>query len=241
MNVVLCGYNWAGCRALDLLLEIGCKVFVCTHKTPAHVPSLFEYAMSKKINATYESVNNIKFPFKVDFICSIYYREIIRIKILEYVNFNAMNLHPSLLPSYRGCSSLTWAMINDEMKTGFSYHYIDEGCDTGKIILQKEISIYPFENQNNLYQRVMFVALENFIDAFTLMVDGFKGIEQKGHPTTYSRGAPEGGEIDPTWDESKIKRFIKAMINPPLPYAKFNGKEIKSYEDYLVAVYENRD
>ena len=240
MNVILCGYDWTGCRALDMLINLGCNVFVCTHDAPPHIPSLHEYASEREILATTETVNDTVLPFKPDILCSIYYRYIIKKNILELVNYRAMNLHPSLLPKYRGCSSLTWAMIHGDYETGFTYHYINEGCDTGKVILQKKLDIYPFENQNNLYQRAMFSALKSFTEAFQLLLSGYEGQEQKGEPTYYARSVPENGEINLNWNKRKIKRFIRAMINPPLPYAKINNVEIKKYSELLDFINENR-
>jgi methionyl-tRNA formyltransferase len=241
MNVVLCGYNWAGCRALDKLLELGCNVFVCTHESPDYIPSLYNYCIELGVPVTLDSVNKTIFPFIPEYLCSIYYRNIIRKPVLEYVNFRAMNLHPSLLPKYRGCSSLTWAMIEQESETGFTYHYIDESCDTGKIILQKKLPIFKFENQNNIYQRAMFEALANFEEAFELLCKGYEGKEQIGEPSYFCRGAPEGGEIKDGWSESKVKAFINAMISPPLPYATYKGCEVKSFQEYLQVRIENRD
>jgi len=241
MNIILCGYNWAGCRALDLLLDQGFNVFVCTHETPPYIPSLAKYAAEKGIKFTYKSINDAELPFEPDCICSIYYRNIINSQTLQRVNYRAMNLHPSILPAYRGCSSLTWAIINGEKKVGFTYHYIDEGCDTGKIILQTEVPVFGFENQSNLYQRVMFLALEQFNEALKLLLEGFEGKEQTGVPSFYGRGVPEGGQISNKWSEAKIMRFIRALIHPPLPYAKYNGQEITTYQEYLAAKNENRN
>lgn len=241
MNVILCGYNWAGCRALDLLLEAGCNVFVCTHQSPSYIPSLYDYCIEKGIPVTLESVNTASIPFVPDYLCSIYYRNIIKKPILESVNFNAMNLHPSLLPKYRGCSSLTWAMIEQEKEVGFTYHYVDELCDTGKIILQKSFPIFNFENQTNIYQRAMFEALNSFKEAFDLLCQAYEGEEQVGESTYFGRGAPENGEIKNGWSDSKIKSFINAMISPPLPYATYKGHEIKSFSEYLKVKNENRN
>lgn len=240
MNVVLCGYNWAGCKALDQLLEIGCNVFVCTHESPDFVPSLYDYCIERGVSVTLDNVNRASFPFNPDYLCSVYYRNIIKKPILESVNFKAMNLHPSLLPKYRGCSSLTWAMIEQEPEVGFTYHFIDETCDTGKIILQKKLPIYNFENQTNIYQRLMFEALTNFEEAFKLLREGYTGKKQKGESSYYCRGAPRGGEIKDDWSESKIKSFIRAMISPPLPYATYKGHVVKSYKEYLKVKNENR-
>jgi len=233
MKITLCGYNWAGCRALDHLLSYGHDVNVFTHKGPEFVPSLYDYANSRKVPVTTQNINASKNLPRSEFLCSVYYRYIIKEDVLRQFNYNAMNLHPSLLPKYRGCSSLTWAMINGESKVGFTYHLIDKSCDTGNILLQKTLPIFSYENQSNLYSRVMFHALESFTEAFDILVSGEKGTPQSGDTSYYKRGAPYNGEINSKWEESKIIRFINAMTNPPLPYATYKGKEVKNYGEYL--------
>lgn len=84
-------------------------------------------------------------PFVPDVICSIYYRYIIGNDVIETVDGRIFNLHPALLPKYRGCSSLTWAMINGEKECGYTYHYINKTCDIGDIIFQNKITIEEFE------------------------------------------------------------------------------------------------
>ena len=117
----------------------------------------FDYAQDLGVSVTFDSVSTVTLPFSPDIICSNA-MNITKKHILDLVSGKAFNLHPSLLPSYRGCSSLTWAMINGEKKVGPPYHYIDEGCDTEKFYC-RDIEIFPFDNQNNLYQRTMHVAL----------------------------------------------------------------------------------
>lgn len=241
MKVLLCGYNWAGCNALQSLLDNNHEVFVCTHESPYYIPSLYEYAREQGVGATYESVNSCKLPFVPDVLCSVYYRHIISGDILKLVNYRAMNLHPSLLPAYRGCSSLTWAMINNEKEVGFTYHYIDEGCDTGAVILQRSMAIYPFDNQQNLYQRVMFESMNYFLAALEALSDGVAGVQQNGPSSYYPRGAPFDGKINGEWDKNSIKRFIRAFINPPLPVASYEGVYIHDYEQFRAKRLEDSD
>lgn len=242
MKVILCGFEWAGCRALDLLLEKKAEIFVYTHKTKSYIPSVAEYAKEKKIPFTINSINDSELPFKADYIISVYYRNIINSNILKKVNFKAMNLHPSILPSYRGCSSLTWAMINGENEVGYTYHYLDEKIDNGKIILQKKIPIFEYDTQLNLYQRVIFAGMSDFDNAFDKLIKNYKGdLQSQLNSSYYSRKIPEDGLIKMHWSKEKIKRYIRAMINPPLPYAKFKNREIKSYNEYLKVLDEDCD
>ena len=123
-------------------------------------------------------------------------------------------------------------MINGEKEVGYTFHYIDKNVDTGKIIIQKKVPIYDFDTQETLYNRVMFKAMEDFLEAFNLVASSYKGMEQVGEPSLYKRGCPYDGIIDSSWDDAKIKRFIRAMIYPPYPCAKYQDKEILTFEDY---------
>ena len=78
MKVILCGYNWAGCKALDILISQGYNVFVFTHENPYHIPSLINLCDKKNIPCSTENISRSIFPFIPDLICSIYYRNIIK-------------------------------------------------------------------------------------------------------------------------------------------------------------------
>ena len=232
MQIILCGYNWIGCNVLEQLLDNKHEVFVFTHENPYYVPSLIDECRRKGISYSCENISKVKLPFQPDIICSIYYRYIIKPHIIQSCNGKIFNLHPALLPKYRGCSSITWAMINGEKNTGYTYHYIDEHCDTGNIILQKKIPITTYDTQQSLYNRVMFEASKDFLTVLNKVKENIKGYSQQGETSYYKRGCPYQGEINPTWSDEQIERFIRAMHNPPYPYATYKGKEVKSVQEY---------
>lgn len=233
MNVILCGYHWTGCKALELLLDRGYTVYVYTHKTENAVADLETLCMRKKIGYTLEKISVENMPFKPDVICFVYYRYLISEEVIEYSEGRLFNLHPALLPKYRGCSSLTWAMIRGEKECGFTWHYIDSGCDTGNIIIQKRISIEDFDTQLTLYHRVMFEAMKFFLEAFDMVLDGKLGIRQEGESSYYPRGCPYDGKIDGRMDDGQVERFIRAMVFPPYPYAVYNDNEIRTYMEFI--------
>ncbi len=232
MKVILCGYNWTGCRALKFLLNDNHEVYVYTSNNPYNIPSLVDLCEKEHVGYTTQKIAVDNLPFKPDIICSIYYRYIIPQDIIDCCQGKIFNLHPALLPKYRGCSSLTWAMINGETDVGYTYHYIDKSVDTGKIIIQKKVPLYDFDTQETLYNRVMFEAMNDFSEAFNLVSSGYAGVEQVGTPSLYKRGCPYDGIIDDNWSEEKIERFIRAMIYPPYAPAKYNNKDIFSLKDY---------
>jgi len=172
-------------------------------------------------------------PFKPDIIASLYYNYKVPHEVLSLCEYKAFNCHPSLLPNYKGCSSLTWAMANQEPYCGYTYHYMTNKLDGGNIILQKPIRLRSYDLQVNLYQRVMFEASEMLPLVLDMVLGGFDGMPQSGEGCSYKRGAPYDGIIQDHWDVLRVKSFIKAMTHPPLRPALYNGNEILSYQDYI--------
>ncbi|RVU25604.1 formyl transferase [Sandaracinomonas limnophila] len=233
MNVILCGYNWSGCKALDILIKRNYNVFVYTCESQYYVPDLVQLCKDRNISYSLDKINSENLPFLPDIICSIYYPYIIDNGVISLVNNKIFNLHPSLLPNYKGCSSLTWAMINGENEVGYTYHYINEKIDRGNIIFQKKIVLEDWDLQVNLYNRVMFEAILEFENVFDRVISGYVGEPQNQLGKYYKRGCPYDGEIDELWDENKIKRFIRAMINPPLNLAQYKGITIKNFKEFI--------
>ncbi|WP_210519769.1 formyltransferase family protein [Hymenobacter terricola] len=232
MKIILCGYNWVGCKALDLLISSGHEVFVYTHSSQYYTNDLESFCKKKGVAYTLEKIDEANLPFLPEVIASIYYRYIISKSVIDACNGKIFNLHPSLLPEYKGCSSLTWAMIDGLNTSGYTYHYLTTEVDKGKIIIQKEVAIEDFDTQVSLYYRVMFDAVKDFLNVVDLVNRGFEGLEQdKDQGKYFKRGAPYQGAIDPGWELEKKERFIRAMIFPPLPLATFNGKPVANLSD----------
>jgi methionyl-tRNA formyltransferase len=72
-------------------------------------------------------------------------------EMIDCAPLGGINYHPSLLPKYRGGSAINWAVINGETETGVSIHYIDEGVDTGPILLQEKVAIEPDDTVKSVY------------------------------------------------------------------------------------------
>ena len=92
--------------------------------------------------------------FRVDVMVVCHFQKILKKQLIELPKFGSINLHPSLLPLYRGMAPQHWPIINGDSETGITVHFIDEGVDTGDIIIQKKISIgqddYVFDLQNRM-------------------------------------------------------------------------------------------
>jgi len=76
--------------------------------------------------------------------------------VLKVPKQGAICYHPSILPKYRGASAINWAVINGESKSGLTIFWVDEGIDTGDILLQKEIEIGPNETTGEVYFKKLY-------------------------------------------------------------------------------------
>jgi len=98
-----------------------------------------EYMREKEINS--EAVSRKIKNIKPDLLVTAHFQKLLKNELINLPSIGCLNLHPSLLPLYRGMSPQHWPIINGDKKTGITVHFIDEGIDTGKIVLQREIEL----------------------------------------------------------------------------------------------------
>ena len=155
-----------------------------------------------------------------DIIASIHYRSRIPRSILSEARLGTINLHPSLLPRYRGTNSVPWVIVNGETETGFTYHSMTEEFDTGRILLQQRVTIDRQDTAFSLFHRQIVAAMPLFNEVVRMVASGERGQPQKGEGSYYPRSVPYQGFIDPSWDDDRVERFIRAMYFPPFDPAR---------------------
>jgi len=108
-------------------------------------------------------------------------------EILNYPTHGSIQYHPSLLPKHRGRSAINWAVIKGEEKTGLSIFWVDEGIDTGPILLQKEVEIGPDDTTGSLYFNKLFhMGVDSLVESLDLVKSGkAPRIEQDDSDATY--------------------------------------------------------
>lgn len=153
--------------------------------------------------------------------------------------FGTFNLHASLLPQYRGAAPINWAIINGEIETGVSTFFIRHEIDTGAIIFQEKEPIFPEDNAESLYQRLM-------IKGARLVLETAKAIENETYPTVIQseshnlKLAPkifkEDCQLD--WDQpaQKINDFIRGLSPYPAAWTLVNGKTLKIFKSALLEI-----
>lgn len=126
-------------------------------------------ALEESINKK-DSVDKIR-AYKPDILLSILGNQIFKKPIIELAPKGCLNLHTALLPKYRGLMPTFWVLKNNELKTGVSVFYVDEGIDSGPIIVQKEIEILN-RTQQELIEHTKKVGMEAIAESIDLIETG---------------------------------------------------------------------
>lgn len=166
-----------------------------------------------------ELYNHISYIKKLnpDLIVVCGYKYIIPSEIFNIPKYRTINIHPSYLPNYRGQHVVNWAIVNGETETGITIHFIDEGIDTGDIIVQKKVPILFEDSASTLHDRI-------YHEAYDLLKQIFERITSEGmlHATkqdnskaSYFRPRnPEDGLIDWNRDGIEVYNLIRALVKP---------------------------
>jgi UDP-4-amino-4-deoxy-L-arabinose formyltransferase/UDP-glucuronic acid dehydrogenase (UDP-4-keto-hexauronic acid decarboxylating) len=150
--------------------------------------------------------------------------QIVPKEVLEIPSIGTFNLHPALLPKYRGRFSTAHALFNGETETGTTLHFMDEGIDSGPIIAQERFPITEEDTGRTLYDKFTAAGTRLFED-LVVRLERKETIvatpQDESQATYYPKGLPGDGKIDWTWDGPRINRFIRAMTCEPFPPADF--------------------
>jgi methionyl-tRNA formyltransferase len=101
---------------------------------------------------------NLVLDLTPDLLIVVAFGQIIPGKVLNSAKWGGINIHGSLLPHYRGSAPIQWAVINNEKKTGLTTMFMDEGLDTGPILMQQEVGILEGETAGMLHDRLSSLA-----------------------------------------------------------------------------------
>ncbi len=152
-----------------------------------------------------------------DLIISAYYRKIFPKELLRVAKLGIINIHPSLLPFYRGPVPTAWAILNGEKSFGITVHKVDEGIDTGDILVQKEYDIGDDETGHELYLRAMELGADLFIDNFEDIINN--NIEAKKQSAGGSYFGKLKTRVLINWKDSaeSIKNQVRIRSKPYNP------------------------
>lgn len=178
-----------------------------------------------------ECVEELK-KYQADVCVVIAFGQILPKEILEMTPYGCINVHASLLPSYRGAAPIQWAVIRGEKISGVTTMQMDEGLDTGDMLEKTEIILDEKETGGSLHDKLAEAGAKLCVHTLDKLVQGDLTPQKQGEsPTEYARMLDKKlGDIN--WEQSavEIERLIRGLNPWPSAYTDWNGKTMKIWE-----------
>jgi len=233
LRVLFLGYSQLGYRAVKLLPELGCAVAaVVTHRddpeerrwyrTPAEAAAELGLPLhyAGDLAAAPGGLGAFAAGLAPDLVLSVFYRDLLPAPVLAAARLAALNLHPSLLPAYRGRAPINWVLVNGETRTGVTLHHMIGRADAGDVVGQRAIAIAPRETALSLYRKVEEEGVLLLREMLPRVAAGTapRLPQDESLASVCGRRRPEDGRIDWSWPAARIDRLVRAVA-PPWPGA----------------------
>jgi methionyl-tRNA formyltransferase len=244
MDIVFCGTPKFAVPALDALHNAGhtIQLVVTQPDRPSGrgnhiaVSAVKQRALQLKIEVSQPEKLKHNQPFREQLevlrpeaIVVVAYGRIIPSWMLELPRTGNFNLHASLLPRYRGAAPIQWAIANGDAVTGITIMQLDEGLDTGPILLQREVGITETDTAVTLAPRLADLGAELMVEVVQKLVNG------SAHPTPQDHAratfAPllrkDDGLVDFSRPAPDIHNRLRGFQPWPGAFTKFRGKQLE--------------
>ena len=156
------------------------------------------------------------------------YGKILPAALLELPALGALNVHPSLLPKYRGATPVQTALLNGDLQTGVTIMLMDAGMDTGPVVLQERVAIAPDDDYGSLHDRLA----ERGADLLRAAIRAAKSktltaVAQQGEASITTPLRREHLEIQWSWPVARILNAVRAFSPQPAARAELHGVPVK--------------
>ena len=174
-----------------------------------------------------------------DVIVVVAYGQILPRDVLEIPRFSCLNLHASLLPRWRGAAPIQAAIAAGDRETGITVMYMDEGLDTGDILLQRNVEILPNDTGGSLHDRLAQIAPDALLESLRLLAA--RSAPRIPQDNARASHAPklkrEHGLIDWSKSAEAIERKIRAYNPWPGALMKLDRQKLKIFSASVVDLY----
>ncbi len=151
--------------------------------------------------------------------------------VLEAPPLGCLNVHPSLLPKFRGAAPINWTLIRGERVTGVTIMFMDEGMDTGDILLQEETPIGVEENAGELHDRLAASGAGLLVRTIEGLLAGtiHRRPQESNLATLAPRLTKEDGLIRWERPAAAIVNLVRGLAPAPCAYTWLDGKQVKVF------------
>ena len=177
--------------------------------------------------------------YDCDIFVSMSFNQIFTTNFIKATPLRTINCHAGLLPFYRGRNVLNWVLINDEKEWGITVHYVDEGIDTGDIILQTRFRITDEDDYSTLLVKAQEECASILVEALVLLYLGeaTRTYQKTIHPVGLYCVQRKMGDERLNWNQSSrsVFNFVRAIC-PPGPSARslLKGEEMQIHRVSLI-------
>ena len=240
MRVLFFGYSQIGHRTVELLVERGDEVLaVVTHRDDPHENRWYktpaEAAAAHGLPIVYsEDLDDagaaLASELSPDLILSVFYRSLLPDSVLASAKIAALNLHPSLLPAYRGRAPINWVLVHGERETGITLHHMVRRADAGDIVAQRAVPIAPRATALSLYLAIEQAGVELLAEALPRVADGTapRIVQDERKASKVGRRRPEDGRIDWSWPAARVDALVRAVAPPwPGAFGTIDGRRVE--------------
>jgi methionyl-tRNA formyltransferase len=242
MRIALIGQSTFGAAVLNALVDQGenlVGLFCPSAKEGRPVDPIITAAEDHKVAVhQFDRMRDIEAisafsNLSPDLCVMAYVTDIVPEQILKAPSLGTIQYHPSLLPKHRGPSSINWAVINGESKTGLTVFWPDNGLDTGPVLLQKKVAISPDETTGSLYFDKLFpLGVDALIEAVGKVKNGTAQKIEQDHSKASYEGWCKASDVVIDWTKpvDELYDLIRGSDPSPGSGAMFRGAEVRFYQ-----------
>ncbi len=156
--------------------------------------------------------------------------------ILDMPRYGCVNVHASLLPKYRGAAPIQWAVINGDPVTGVTTMRMDEGLDTGDMIMKREVALREDETGGSLFERLSEAGAKLCVETMAAIENGTAVYTPQDHEqaTHTKKIYKEMGSIDWSRDAQTIECLIRGLDPWPSAYTRLNDRTLKIWKAKVI-------
>jgi methionyl-tRNA formyltransferase len=188
----------------------------------------------KSINSA-DCVERLR-SLNLDLLVTAAFGQLLRSVVLQLPRLGCVNVHASLLPKYRGAAPIPWALIHGERETGVTTFLMDEGMDTGPILLQRRTEIGPEETAGELGARLAQLGAELAVETVEKLLRG--GIQPQPQPPNGPLAPKlhrEDGRIRWEWEAWRIHNLVRGLSPKPGAFAFWSEEMVKILRTRIAA------
>lgn len=201
------------------------KVTALEHNIPVYQPKTLRDGEALKILE----------ELSPECIVVVAYGKILPKDILELPKYGCINVHASLLPKYRGAAPIQWSVINGESETGVTAMYMDEGLDTGDMIMKRSCEIGENETAGELHDKLSALGAQLIVEALKALENGSaKREKQDDSLSCYSPMLDKSlCQIDWSKSAQQVHNKVRGLSPWPVATSLINGKKVKIHQTLL--------